>query len=83
MKKRSYWFLGVLIVLSLFAWTIRAANSTVSRTTWEYKIVIDWNTGEADLNRLGADGWELVQYDPGVRGGNSSANERYFFRRAK
>jgi hypothetical protein len=33
-------------------------------TTWEYKIVTDWNTGVADLNRLGADGWELVQYDP-------------------
>jgi hypothetical protein len=83
MKPKSYWLLGILLVLCLMGWTGRGQGSKIPRPVWEYKIVTNWLTNEADLNKLGAEGWELVQYDPGVRGGNASANERYFFRRTK
>jgi hypothetical protein len=83
MKLKGYWFLGSLLLVCLLVWTGRGESSKTSRPTWEYKVVTSWNTNEAELNKLGVEGWELVQYDPGVRGGNASANERYFFRRLK
>ena len=30
---------------------------------WEYKIVKELQISEAELNRLGSEGWELVQFD--------------------
>ncbi len=83
MKPKSYWLLGILLILCLLGLTGLGQSPKNSKLTWEYKIVTEWNTNEADLNKLGAEGWEFVQYDPGVRGGNASANERYFFRRMK
>jgi hypothetical protein len=83
MKAKNYWVLGVLIIVCLLGWTSRGQSSKLSRPTWEYKIVARWDIGESDLNKLGADGWELAQYDSGTRGGGASASERYIFRRAK
>ena len=83
MKVKSSWLIGVLFVLCLLGWTSRGQSSTPSRPTWEYKIVARWDIGEAELNKLGAEGWELTQYDSGTRGGGATASERYIFRRAR
>jgi hypothetical protein len=72
-----------LILLCLIGWTSSGPSSKLSHPVWEYKVVTDWNVGEPELNRLGAEGWELTGYDSGTRGGIEKANERYIFRRLK
>jgi hypothetical protein len=50
----------LLVCLGIFGWSNRSAAS--SRTVWEYQLVPAGQSGpEATLNKLGADGWELVQ----------------------
>ena len=87
MKSKSVWLLtATLIMLATFAgWSVYAqskTDSTVRKAAWEYKIVYKFMT-EQELNEFGAQGWELVQYDPGLRGGDSSTSESFLFKRAK
>src|SRR5262245_64063648 len=75
--KRSKWMtmagVGVGMALSLIAFRPYFAQATAAavRTTWEYRIVegadlseLGGGKWEAGLNRLGAEGWELIGVDP-------------------
>lgn len=88
MKTRIYWLAGALLVFCLLGWTglsqsTKPPQPVTPKPVWEYKVVNSWNNmSEADLNKLGADGWELVQFESGIRhGGNETP--RYLFKRAK
>jgi hypothetical protein len=86
MKSKSVWFLIAIAVLVSFAgWTIyaqRSVDPSPKRIVWEYKIINSYMS-EQMLNNLGAQGWELVQYDPGVRGAGGSTSESFIFKRTK
>lgn len=62
--------LAVLIFCVGFAWNSRAAHSNVVRQQWEYKrMYFSSPTAKREdvdsrLNELGAEGWELVTFQP-------------------
>jgi len=67
MKKRILFASCILVILvvSILASTGGRLKTSVVRETWEYKVVgirLDDMAGdkEGKLNRLGAEGWELV-----------------------
>jgi hypothetical protein len=66
MDRRRYLLAALLalLVLSVSAWT------QVSRVQWEYRI--EASLSQDKLNKLGADGWELITGGP-----------TYFFKRPK
>ena len=82
MKAKSSWFIGVLAALCLLGWNSHGQSPKPSRPTWEYKVVGTY-MGEAELNKLGSEGWELTLYETGERPGGATVGERYIFRRAK
>jgi len=75
----------ILIALGSFTPGSTKYNPTASQTVWEYKIVNLSYSGsisvEAQINRLGNEGWELV--DVAVKYGDGSADGNYFFKRPK
>jgi hypothetical protein len=83
MRTKTYWFLCALLIVCLLGWTGQGQSSRTSGVTWEYKVINTWYMDEAQLNKLGADGWEYVQFDNGERTGNSKVSPRYLFKRAK
>ena len=83
MKAKPYFFLCAIIVLCLLGWTGQGQGMRTSRVSWEYKVVYTSYMGEADLNRLGAEGWEYVHFDNGVRTGNTNGSQYFLFKRVK
>jgi hypothetical protein len=89
MKNRVGLFLAAAALLCLFVWTGQAQKEPQTRTAWEYTTTC--NAGE--LNRLGAEGWELVGISVSVQGsvGGSSvlvngsvlSTNCFYFKRAK
>jgi hypothetical protein len=64
--KGSLAFLALLAVcVCALGWTAygQRRERDTERRVWEYKRV-DLDYGEAALNKLGADGWELVAIEP-------------------
>ena len=59
--KKSYGFALLVAILFLVVWSTFGQRKNQPRTTWEYKRTgIASQTGEQELNQLGAQGWELV-----------------------
>ena len=91
MKKASLILAVVAVLLCLVGWNgYGQVQRSTNRPVWEYKVVGEWygedgkpRQSPLDLNEYGAQGWELVQYDPGVRGGGASTAATYIFKRAK
>jgi hypothetical protein len=86
MKTKNVSFLIAMLVMlvSFAAWTgysQRKTSSIPKKIVWEYKVVNKY-ISEQDLNEIGAQGWELIQFDPGVRYEGSTA-ESFFFKRIK
>jgi hypothetical protein len=53
----------IVIYLTLAVFTTRGQGGGVARQTWEYRVIGlggSVSTQQAQLNALGADGWELV-----------------------
>ncbi|HEX8722752.1 MAG TPA: DUF4177 domain-containing protein [Pyrinomonadaceae bacterium] len=89
MRHRWLWVLGLVMAaaLSLVDWGGKA--QTPARKTWEYKVVIQYGVnpmspslGEADLNKLGAEGWELVETRAGSVGPGQVRTD-YVFKRVR
>ena len=79
--KKTYGSIAFVVILVLFTWTAFGQKKNQPRVTWEYKLAgigVPGERTEQDLNKLGAQGWELVSaYDDG-RGGTT-----LYLRRAK
>lgn len=64
MRTKSQWvllFVGVAL-LCLVGWGSSRAQSS-ARGRWEYKVIMSYtpsSNNDAELNKLGAEGWELV-----------------------
>ncbi len=65
---RSRISLGLTLATILLALSMVFANQarSSSRSSWEYRVVQVQETQliEQTLNKLGAEGWELVSHDP-------------------
>ncbi len=59
--------------------------AAAARTGWEYKVLdlrVHDEGWETEMNKLGADGWELAEIAVRTRAGNSES-ARILFKRAK
>jgi hypothetical protein len=91
MRYKWLWTLGLVAValLSFASWGGRAQGP--QRKTWEYKVVTEQygaqppTMGEQHMNRLGAEGWELVDTRVVVfpQGGSTQYRTDYHFKRAR
>ena len=90
MRKHGYLLAIVLGVAAITGASIGYSQSTASnRQAWEY-MIIEWaKMGDAGLQRLGAQGWELVSVDTELKhewahqvftgGARSFESETYFY----
>ena len=69
-------FAAVILAAVIICWSTYAQRPAAPRTVWEYRSVS--GASDADLNSLGAQGWELVAVSGGE---NTSA--RYYLKRAR
>jgi len=77
--RKLYLSLAIFAFLLIGGWMAHSQTqrSNAVRQTWEYTWV-SWKTvGDAGVNKLGADGWELVTVQ--VR----NQDEFYYFKRPK
>ena len=91
MRFKSLWVVSLLLVAVLFAanWGSRAQVSPGK--AWEYKVVVAQygaqpaSLSEQDLNRLGAEGWELVgtRVVESTRAGAREYRTDYYFKRIR
>ena len=76
--KKAYGFIALVAVLVLFTWTGFGQKKNQRTVTWEYKLTGRASTGEQELNKLGAQGWELVAVNNDERDGLT-----FYLKRAK
>jgi len=91
MRYRVLWALSLVIValLSFASWGGRAQGP--QRTIWEYKVVVEQygaqpaTLAEQHMNRLGAEGWELVDTRAVAlqQGGSTQYRTDHHFKRAR
>jgi len=79
MRTRGTWLIFIVAVVLLFVAVSTGIGQKSNRTPqrWEYKIVVG-SVDDAQLNEIGAAGWELSAV--------GSANDRvssFYFKRAK
>ena len=88
MRFKSLWVVSLLLVAVLFAANWGSRAQVQARRTWEYKVVVAQygaqpaSISEQDLNRLGAEGWELVETRviESPRAGAREYRTDYFFK---
>ncbi|HWS86083.1 MAG TPA: hypothetical protein VN282_03925 [Pyrinomonadaceae bacterium] len=69
----------VILAVALFAvagWPGYAQKRDAGRAVWEYRALV--NASEPDLNKLGAEGWEMVGFSI-----DQSQNRVFYFKRAR
>lgn len=91
MRFKSLWLVGALLIAMLIAsnWGGQAQGPT--KRTWEYKLVtmqygsVPPFISEQELNKLGAEGWELVQarHTDFQQGGIRQHRADYYFKRVR
>ena len=87
--KTRIWLVVIVaaILFGLVGWTgfgQRAQRTT--QTTWEYKVVYvpgARNLSEKAMNDMGAQGWELITFQPINNEGGTIGAGNYFFKRAR
>jgi hypothetical protein len=75
-------------LLTLVGWTVYGQRppQRLSPTRWEYKVMYVpgvRNMSEEMMNKLGAQGWELVTYQAINNEGGTIGAGNYFFKRAR
>jgi len=86
MRTRIWLVMMVAAVLfGLIGWTGFGQKAQRS-TTWEYKVVYvpgARNLSEEAMNKMGAQGWELITFQPINNEGGTIGAGNYFFKRAR
>ena len=88
MKSRIYSLLavGVVAFFSLVALAGQERSRPAAKPAWEHRVVSEMQgTGRADLNKLGAEGWELVavRAEDEVTGNFHQTRLYYYMKRQK
>jgi hypothetical protein len=63
MKNKLYWWMVLVLLLCLVGWTgyAQGQRSNSMKQTWEYQVITaNPNQLMSQMNKLGAEGWELV-----------------------
>ena len=81
MKSRSGWIALVILVIAIFASGWTRSNGYSETIKWEYVSYQTSGSGPTDqeLNRLGAEGWELGA----IQSSGESGAPRYVLKRKK
>lgn len=87
--KTKVWLLGIaaVVLFGLVGWTSFGQRS--QRTpfmTWEYKVMYvpgARNLSEEAMNKMGAQGWELITFQAINNEGGTIGAGNYFFKRAR
>jgi hypothetical protein len=82
MKKSLYFVLAVVALLFVLAFGGYGQRQSQGKISWEYLTVSNWDAQSqkaTDLNKLGAQGWELVS----VGTTDSSGNTLLYFKRVR
>ncbi|HYO99331.1 MAG TPA: DUF4177 domain-containing protein [Pyrinomonadaceae bacterium] len=91
MRYRILWVASLLLVAVLFAANWGSRAQVPARKSWEYKVVVTQygaqpaSMSEQDLNKLGAEGWELVETRvvESTRARDREYRTDYFFKRVR
>lgn len=91
MRFKSLWVLGLLLLAVLFAANWGGRAQVPVRKTWEYRMVtaqygaVPASLSQQELDRLGAEGWELVDTRSlQFKSGEVTQNRTdYFFKRLR
>jgi hypothetical protein len=89
--KTRIWLVTVVAALlfGLVGWTgfgQRHEQQRAQQQTWEYKVVYvpgARNLSEKAMNEMGAQGWELITFQPINNEGGTIGAGNYFFKRAR
>ncbi len=89
-KKLMLVLVVILALVCLVGWSVGAQSP--AKVTWEYKVITNYGpsitnppTSVPELNKAGAEGWELVTIRSGEYPTQDSGQFKtdYFFKRAK
>lgn len=91
MRHKSMLAIAVLVVCLILAMSWGGRAQSQSKVTWEYKVVeaqygaTPPTMSERDMNKLGAEGWELVgtRFIQFPQGGSTQYRTDYYFKRAR
>jgi hypothetical protein len=87
--KTRIWFIGIVaaVLFGLVGWTgFGQRTQRATQAAWEYKVVYvpgARNLSEKAMNDMGAQGWELVTFQPINNEGGTIGAGNYFFKRAR
>jgi hypothetical protein len=87
MKARPISLIMLVLLTCLAVFSLGATKGS-SKATWEYKVAYhNHYKAEEELNKLGAQGWELIALSPASFVDDQSGTKRegniYFFKRLK
>ena len=83
------WLIGIVaaILFGLVSWTgFGQRPQRTYQVTWEYKVMYvpgARNLSEEAMNKMGAQGWELITFQPINNEGGTIGAGNYFFKRAR
>jgi hypothetical protein len=87
--KTKVWLLCIaaVILFGLVGWTgFGQRSQRASLITWEYKVMYvpgARNLSEEAMNKMGAQGWELITFQAINNEGGTIGAGNYFFKRAR
>ena len=86
--RKKVWLIGIAaaILLGLVGWTGYGQKQRAPQMTWEYRVIFVpgvRNMSEETMNKLGAQGWELVTFQAINNEGGTIGAGNYFFKRAR
>lgn len=87
--KTRIWLVAIVAVVlfGLVGWTgFGQRTQRAAQAAWEYRVVRVWDPRplpEAVLNDMGAQGWELIIFQPINKEGTTSGAGSYLFKRAR
>jgi len=87
--KTRIWLVGIVaaVLFGVVGWTgLGQKSQRAPQQTWEYKVMYipgARNLSESAMNKLGAEGWELVTFQAVNMEGGTIGAGNYFFKRAR
>jgi predicted negative regulator of RcsB-dependent stress response len=87
--KTKLWLIVIaaVVLLGLVGWTgFEQRSQRAAQAAWEYKVIYvpgARNLSEEAMNKMGAQGWELITFQAINNEGGTIGAGNYFFKRAR